>query len=428
MASLSEVTRQTLVDDSKPVLEQIQDLLSEAPEPMSVMEISKRVHGEHWRDWQQEMRGRLQALVLRGVLQKEKSGVSLLTGKPVNRYELSQESETPKDEIRTEEPPMAKGTYSSRQIVESWLTYEIEDAEVFAAKLREAGEYHYAKLASFRFLLADVQQRDGAATNLVPRAALYESESVEEPPQPEVEPPEPPQPTSPEAPQSEVEPPQPEDGAIKVCSTCSEPKPMEMFNKRTSAKDGHQPMCRDCDGKRCRDYRESLQAGPRPVPEPNATKVCPKCGELKLLEMFSLHKGRKDGRQSYCRECCTGEGRDYREKVQAGPRPVVEPDATKVCPKCGELKLLVLFTLNKGAKDGRHGYCRECHAKYSQERRAKKPPEPSEEQPTQPGHCVRCNARMSTAGEYPTCSQCGWEDYGWVNPVLERSGYRKDNG
>jgi hypothetical protein len=33
------------------------------------------------------------------------------------------------------------------------------------------------------------------------------------------------------------------------------------------------------------------------------TKICKKCGQEKPLDEFPKHRGYKDGRQSFCREC-----------------------------------------------------------------------------------------------------------------------------
>jgi len=48
------------------------------------------------------------------------------------------------------------------------------------------------------------------------------------------------------------------------------------------------------------------------IPQP---KICTKCGELKRLVEFSLHKGFSDGRNSKCRTCYS---EYYRERLAAG--------------------------------------------------------------------------------------------------------------
>ena len=115
---------------------------------------------------------------------------------------------------------------------------------------------------------------------------------------------------------------------------------------------------------------------------------------------------------------------------------------TKKCTKCGKIKLLELFAKRTIAKDGHQHHCRDCHKVYDQKLETKRrptqdtpvdpgpsesEPEPSGDNPadprantevvsTAPGHCARCDTKMTTAGEYLSCRNCGWEDYGTPEP------------
>ena len=346
--------------------------------------------------------------------------------------------------------------YSASQIIESWLFYQIADATIRAEALDEAREYVDMKLASFRFLLADIQGSSGAATNLVPREDLYGSESVEEP-QPE-----------------EVPPSTPEDTMTKTAAI-----EQAMGGDSLTAKEiwvrlravGYDPgtehSVRSLLYMR-RDHFSRIRPGvwravpePRPVDrgrtgaaptnggtveEPAPTKRCPKCGEVKALELFGKKAKGKDGLRPTCRDCASQYKRDYRAKV-AEQRPEPESGATKRCPRCGEVKALELFGKNVTRKDGKAGQCRVCYGKYYRDRfqapalAAAEPesaPLPSEDNPadrsahtetfpTHPGNCVRCDSRMSTDGEYMVCIACGWEDYGKPEAKLVREGTRKTN-
>ena len=44
---------------------------------------------------------------------------------------------------------------------------------------------------------------------------------------------------------------------MKKCSKCGVLKPLDMFNKRSASKDGHQPTCRSCTKVYDKDYRDT---------------------------------------------------------------------------------------------------------------------------------------------------------------------------
>jgi len=84
-------------------------------------------------------------------------------------------------------------------------------------------------------------------------------------------------------------------------------------------------------------------------------RVCPGCGTEKGDEDFSRSSRNSSGLQSRCKECSAASSRAYYEqRVAAGVRPST---AHKYCPRCREIKV---FSLNKGAKDGLQGWCKDC--------------------------------------------------------------------
>lgn len=339
---------------------------------------------------------------------------------------------------------MTGEVYSSSQIIESWLTCEIGDAEAVDAKLREAEKYNDVKLVALRFLLADHLERSGAATKLLPRDDLHESESVEEPP--EEVPPETPQDAMPKTKTAAIE---------QVMGGDSLRVSEIMVRLRSVGFDpGTEKSVRSLLYQR-HDHFSRIRPGvwravpePRPVDrgrtdaaipsgetveEPAATKRCLTCSEVKPLEMFGKHVNKKGGLQSSCRDCASRYGRDYRAKA-ADQRPEPVPGATKTCSSCGEIKLLEMFALDGGRKDGRQYKCRVCDRQYSRDRvktRQRPEPEPelvplpTETFSTQPSNCGRCDARMSTHGEYPVCVTCGWEDYGKPEEKLVKEANRR---
>jgi len=80
-------------------------------------------------------------------------------------------------------------------------------------------------------------------------------------------------------------------------------------------------------------------------------KRCPKCEEIKPLEMFGKHKGKKDGLTSWCKQCLLS-----KPKIDV---ITVQP-AEKRCKKCCETKPIELFYRNKRNQDGTHAQCKKC--------------------------------------------------------------------
>ena len=78
------------------------------------------------------------------------------------------------------------------------------------------------------------------------------------------------------------------------------------------------------------------------------TKRCTKCGEVKEISEFHINKKVKDGRHNSCKECRS------RQKYV----PVVE--GTKVCSRCYIEKPVSNFYASPSTRDGLRGECKQC--------------------------------------------------------------------
>lgn len=101
------------------------------------------------------------------------------------------------------------------------------------------------------------------------------------------------------------------------------------------------------------------------------SKKCTRCGEVKTLEDYPLDKRATDGHTSHCK-ICQGKAKkawkDKQEKV-VGPRQakIEEALATgeKKCSKCGEVKALAEYNKDKRSGDGHTSECKSCHYKLT---------------------------------------------------------------
>ena len=102
------------------------------------------------------------------------------------------------------------------------------------------------------------------------------------------------------------------------------------------------------------------------MPKPGE-KTCRDCQQAKPLDEFPVAVKRQDGRGSYCKLCMLDRSKaSYRKRKAAAGKYVRDPDAwpegSKRCPDCREIKPLEAFPGNKNSPDGRHPYCKPCHA------------------------------------------------------------------
>jgi 5-methylcytosine-specific restriction endonuclease McrA len=87
----------------------------------------------------------------------------------------------------------------------------------------------------------------------------------------------------------------------KPCRVCQTLKPVEAFSRSSTAKDGFQASCKECQ----RQYGIKNRANKkRHDPDPNVThKRCTKCSERQPISQFARNSLAPDGYQYACRGC-----------------------------------------------------------------------------------------------------------------------------
>ena len=136
------------------------------------------------------------------------------------------------------------------------------------------------------------------------------------------------------------------------CMSGSRPKPVSSLSSR------------DC-------FEERVEAEPE-IPVEAAAPVlkhCPKCGRDLPVTEFNRNRRMKDGRQSECRECQSGEqiehSRNYRKRRVEKAREAeaaAQEAGEKVCRKCGRALPLDRFAKHRGSITGYSHICKECKA------------------------------------------------------------------
>ena len=111
--------------------------------------------------------------------------------------------------------------------------------------------------------------------------------------------------------------------STKVCTKCGEEKGVEEFNNLAAHKDGKSSCCKKCDRDYFKQYRvenkdgltkrvKARQAGY--TIDTEGTKRCSKCGVVKDVGEFCVHKRSKGGRDCRCKECKGKQDKEYSEK------------------------------------------------------------------------------------------------------------------
>lgn len=108
----------------------------------------------------------------------------------------------------------------------------------------------------------------------------------------------------------------------KRCPRCATRKPFDQFAKNRSNPDGLQSACRPCSAEVQRQYQarhaeavalRRIERLAQPV-DPDGVKECRRCGETKGLLSFYAHRGTKDRRANYCKECQKATTREWNAK------------------------------------------------------------------------------------------------------------------
>jgi hypothetical protein len=138
----------------------------------------------------------------------------------------------------------------------------------------------------------------------------------------------------------------------KECQKCLETKSILEFGKDKRKKDGRNSWCKTCINALSREKSSKRVFSPTVFGE----KVCSDCGVLKAVFEFYPFKHHTDGLSSYCRECDKRRKKIYKESVDFPP----DLSVIKVCSKCGILKEAQDYYACRFQSDGLESACKEC--------------------------------------------------------------------
>ena len=120
--------------------------------------------------------------------------------------------------------------------------------------------------------------------------------------------------------------------------------------------------------------------------EPQATKVCSKCGRELPIANFGRHSRTKDGYQPCCRECLSKQNSGHRKRkpfehneAPAKPEePEQIPEGMKRCCHCGRILPVTEFRKHGKSKDGLQYACKECQVEMTTSAKQKRMKEKKE--------------------------------------------------
>lgn len=92
----------------------------------------------------------------------------------------------------------------------------------------------------------------------------------------------------------------------KACTLCTKTLPLSLFHKDSRSKDGRRSRCAKCISKMSSEDSKKPPVLDASVRE----KECPRCKRMNRKSMhslddFGLARRRKDGKNSWCRQCCS---------------------------------------------------------------------------------------------------------------------------
>ena len=108
-------------------------------------------------------------------------------------------------------------------------------------------------------------------------------------------------------------------GAVQVCRTCVDEKPLAEFNKSTAG--GFETQCKECQAEYIARYKRDLASGARqklefPIDEEKKIKLCIDCDVWKPFEEFPK-RDNFQGMRHQCRECFYKHTRLYYENNES---------------------------------------------------------------------------------------------------------------
>jgi hypothetical protein len=138
----------------------------------------------------------------------------------------------------------------------------------------------------------------------------------------------------------------------KYCNSCKQTKPSNEFSISKCNYDGLKSFCITC------SKQKYMQYSKREIDTSSVLeKQCSKCNNIKPIINFQPNKGKKDGFQTWCKECVSYQQKQTREKYCFQ----VKVPINKVCAKCKEIKEAKEFDCNKAQKTGLVSTCKSCN-------------------------------------------------------------------
>ncbi len=158
----------------------------------------------------------------------------------------------------------------------------------------------------------------------------------------------------------------------KRCTKCGIVKPLDEFTKAKNRKDGYYCYCKTCSRENARLHNRNKvienndEALNKTLIE-NPIKQCSKCGIIKPIQLFRINRQMIGGYNCQCKEC---EHEDYRKHLITDEqlRIIEAKKPYKYCPMCEETKPIREFPIYKQSSDGHTTLCTDCNRKRNKER------------------------------------------------------------
>jgi len=147
----------------------------------------------------------------------------------------------------------------------------------------------------------------------------------------------------------------------KICCRCVHTKTISEFGKNVRAKDGLDFYCRECVRSISKQRRRENQKKSKVKLE--GLKTCSRCKRNLEVTQFHLDRGRFDGRQPSCVDCCAEMQRIRAKRRTESYQPAV---GYKRCPTCKLTLSVAAFGIEKGRIDGLAHTCKACQSKRYQ--------------------------------------------------------------
>jgi hypothetical protein len=94
-------------------------------------------------------------------------------------------------------------------------------------------------------------------------------------------------------------------------------------------------------------------------------KICTKCKQSLDESQFTKDNKRKDKLNLWCKKCSHKNNKDTCNKTKEKNINNINIIEEKKCIKCGRLKKIEFFSINKNRKDGHNNWCKDCINNYS---------------------------------------------------------------